>query len=485
MNSIYNGLKRSIAGAVCAFVVMTSIIGCGTKTEEITSASTQSTAAGTTQPTKETPKEVTIKVAGYPAETDAAGRAIFDDWAKKTKEKYPYITVVNDAYSYDVNTFFPKAASGQLTNFYQSWFTEVNKIATAGYAADLTETMAKYGYDKALNPDLLKIVQKDGKYYALPDSGYAMSMWYNVNLYKQAGLVDEKGVPKFPKTYDELAEDAKIIKEKTGKPGFFFPAKNNQGGWQFMNIAWAFGAEFEKQVDGKWTAVFNSPEAVAALQYLKDLKFKYDVLQPNVLADIDEMFKLLGTDQVGTAFGSADWKDNPINNFKMSKDNQAMSAVPAGPKGAVALIGGTANFVSADSTPEQIDAVFKYLEIRGYSPNLSDEAKQGFETIQKERNEKNNIAGIYGLRVWTEPNRVAFEDSIYDKYRNVNLDLWKDYMENGTKSVKPEEPINCQELYKLLDGVIQETLTKKDSDPKALLDKAVATFQKDYLDKVK
>ena len=41
----------------------------------------------------------------------------------------------------------------------------------------------------------------------------------------------------------------------------------------------------KKGDDGKWKATFNSPEAANALQYIKDLKWKYDVLPTNTLVN--------------------------------------------------------------------------------------------------------------------------------------------------------------------------------------------------------
>ncbi len=409
----------------------------------------------------------------------------FNAWKQKLESENPNLKVVPDYYAYDVNTFLPKAESGQLPNMFNTVFTEPTKIINAGYAADITEYMKKYGFDKAVNPDMLKLVSKDGKIYGIPDSGYYMGIWYNVNLFKQAGLLDDKGVPKFPKTYDELAETAKIIKDKTGKAGFFFPTKNNQGGWQFMTIAWAYGAEFEKQVDGKWKAVFNSPEAVQALQYVKDLKWKYNVLPDNVLVNIDDGFKLFGTDQVAMGFASTDWAKHPVNDYKMSKDNMAMSAIPAGPKGRVALFGGNLKMFANNASPEQIEAGFKWIKVVGKSPDIDPESLKGLEEQLANDKNLNRVTGVHGLLPWVNKEKIDAMNALYEKYTNVNIDLWKDYMDNKGVTIKPEEPINAQELYKGLDAVIQAVLTDKNADPKALLDKAAADFQKDYLDKAK
>lgn len=407
----------------------------------------------------------------------------FEEWKKRFEEENPNIKMEAENFSYDTNTFLPKAESGQLPNLFSTWFTEPGKIINAGYAADITDIMSKYGYDTALNPAMLDLVTKDGRIYGIPSSGYHMGIFYNINIFREAGLLDENGVPVFPRTYEELAETAKLIKERTGKAGFFFPTKNNQGGWQFMNIAWSYGAEFEQQVDGKWKAVFNSPEAVEALQFVKDLRWKYDVLPDNVLVDVNDMFRLFGTDQVAMAYGTSDWWNVPINDYRMSKDNIAISAVPAGPKGRVSLTGGTVYMFSNTSTPEQVEAGIKWLQIKGFSPELDPNSLQGLEESLKSDQELGRVVGPHGMRAWVNPERVNAEDEIRAKYTNVNMALFEDYMKNEGVTIRPEEPVNAQELYKTLDAVIQAVLTDENADPKALLDKAVADFQRDYLDK--
>ena len=82
------------------------------------------------------------------------------------------------------------------------------------------------------------------------------------------------------------------IKEATGKPGIVFPTANNYGGWMFSCLAWSYGVDFmEKGEDGKWKATFNTPEAAEALRYMKDLKWKYDVLPNNAIIDGTEFYK--------------------------------------------------------------------------------------------------------------------------------------------------------------------------------------------------
>jgi multiple sugar transport system substrate-binding protein len=339
-----------ILSTVLVFAVIVSGCGGPKKSESSSSPSASESESSNSPSTSESsspessapPEKITFKNGMWAAPTDEQLPQL-QGYEKKFKELYPNVDIQSEFYEYDTNNFLPRAVSGQLPNLYSTWFTETQKIIKAGYARDITNVLQEVGYDQALNPQMMGIFKDDNKIYGLPLGGYYVGLWYNVNLFKKAGLVDANGVPKYPQTYDELLQTAKTIKDKTGKAGFFYPTKNNQGGWMFMNIAWAYGAEFEQQqADGKWKAIFNSPEAVQALQVIHDMKWKYDVLPANNLVDISDGFRMLGTDQVGMEFGSFDWVQNPINDYKMSKDNEALSRMPAGPKGRIALTGGSA-----------------------------------------------------------------------------------------------------------------------------------------------
>ncbi|MFP5078094.1 extracellular solute-binding protein [Rhizobium sp. YIM 134829] len=63
-------------------------------------------------------------------------------------------------------------------------------------------------------------VTKEGKLYGLPIDNWTMLFHINMDLFKQAGLVNADGTPKLPTSVDELMADAKQFREKTGKPYF-------------------------------------------------------------------------------------------------------------------------------------------------------------------------------------------------------------------------------------------------------------------------
>ncbi len=483
-------MKRRVISSILAVAVLASLlVGCGSSNKESSAEqpkeeTTQTETAEETEPEAPAePEPVTISIGGWPAE-ESSYYDLYAGYEATLKELYPYITIEKDEYQYSVDSFLPKAASGQLPNLYVTHFTEIDKIISAGYAEDITDTLDRNGVTDTINPDLLAQVEEDGRYYGIPYNVYSMCMLYNVELFKAAGLVDEEGIPVFPTTWDEVAQSAATIKEKTGIPGFFMPTTSNQGGWLFTNIVWSFGGDFEEQVDGKWTAVFDSPEAVAALQYVKDLRWKYDALPDNTLVDVSDFYNMYGTDQVAMGMGHTGMANAIISASGMSKDNMAASVIPEGAGGKTALLGGQVYMVAPGTTPEQQDAIMKWLEVLGQSPVFSEETKDGFDKLYADRAAQGYPVGPMGIRIWTSGERIQEEDAILKKYENVNMKLWNAYCEHSSENLKAEPPVNAQELYKVLDAVIQEVLTNKDADCQALLTKAVTDFQKDYLDKV-
>lgn len=476
--------KGLICLSMCLIIVAIVSGGCSyDNTWEAEAAPSSGTAGNTreTVPGTETPVTITI---AWPKDDDDALTG-YSVALKVLNKKWPYISVKKDNRSYEVDSFLPRAASGQLQNVFATFYTESQKIIDAGYCAELTQAAKKYGYDTTIHPNILKISMREGRIYGIPANGYVIGMWYNVNLFKKAGLVDDKGIPKFPNTYEELIKTAQIIKEKTGQAGFFFPSKGKQGGWMSQNIFWAFGAKFETKINGKWVATFNSQEGVTALQYIKDLKYKYNVLQDNILLNSsDDMPKMFAADQVAMAFASLDWLSYPVQRYNMDKNNIAMSVLPNGPKGNDAVFGGNLYMCSSYSTPEQIDASFHWFEALGCTPNISQDVLDSFGESYQNQNKAGLIVGPVGLQIFKNTEYLEKIDKMMSKYRNVNLDLYNNYSEGATKNARLEEPIAAQNLYEIMDSVIQAALSDKNSNCKELLDKAAAQFQKDFLNKV-
>ena len=165
-------MRKKIFSILLCLVLMTGIIaGCsssGKKVSENGKVSQKPSEDNTPSEGKEKP--ITITVGMWPAEDDAPGLELNEKRLKEMKEKYPWITIKPDRFPYDVKSFLPKAESGQLPTVYDTYITEPQKIMSGGYAADITDVMKEWGYDKSVNKQVLDVATKDGRYYGLPYS---------------------------------------------------------------------------------------------------------------------------------------------------------------------------------------------------------------------------------------------------------------------------------------------------------------------------
>lgn len=459
-------IKNLVAGVLCCALSTTMLAGCGTNTAK-----------------KSGDGAVEIKIGYWPnPETNPAKYEIYESYLEAFGEVRPDVTVIPDEMNHSNDTFMPLAAAGQLPNMYRVPFTEPKNIIDAGYARDITDIMKERGYDKKLNADLLDLVTVDGKYYGVPYNGYMMGMWYNVNLFKKAGLVNDDGSIKYPTTWEEVAETAKIITDKTGKPGFGFQCKDAEAGWNFMNIAWSYGVEFMKMDEsGKYIATFASEEMVQALQYLSDLKWKYNVIPNNILLSRGDLVKLFATDQVAMSICAEDWLESPVKNYNMLKEDIGTSAMPTGPAGTYAVTGGDVWLFSPETTDEQLEALFDWLDVVGNGPELSELGKTNIENQIKADVEDGKVVTAPAFSVWNDETRNKQIKELYTPYINTDPKVQESMM-NDKVTLHAEYPVATQELYRVVSSLMQEVLTNENVDIMPLLQEKQANFQRDFLD---
>ena len=115
----------------------------------------------------------------------------------------------------------------------------------------------------------------EGQLQCLPVAGYWHMLHYRKDLFEKAGK-------KVPETFDELMETAKFFKESPDFPDVAGMAMNFQrgsaAGQQFFEWIYSAGGKpWESNYPGSpdayadQTPLFNSPEAVAMVQFFKDM----------------------------------------------------------------------------------------------------------------------------------------------------------------------------------------------------------------------
>lgn len=104
--------------------------------------------------------------------------------------------------------------------------------------------------------------------------------WYlttSITVYNQ-DLFTAANLDQAPQTYAELAEAARIIKQKTGKYAFFISFVANDSG----DVLESFVKMGVELLDKSGQAGFNNPKGKAAFQYWVDL-YQQELLPPEVL----------------------------------------------------------------------------------------------------------------------------------------------------------------------------------------------------------
>lgn len=405
------------------------------------------------------------------------------------EEKYPDIQIEPDYWSYDVQTFAAKAEGGTLPILFGTFATEVKKIVDLGYSADITEVMKKYGYYEMISDEIMSQISRDGKVYMVPGSLYTLGLVMNMNLFREAGLVNADGTPIFPETFEDVREMARTITEKTGKAGFVFPTTGNGGGWNFMPLAWSHGGTFMEQTDDGWKATFASDEVVSAMKFLQDMKWEDNSLPATTLVSNDDTMKLVGTDQAAMAFAHPGQVDLLVSQYGMDFDAIGYAKMPQGPQKRVTLVGGSYTCVSPQATPEQIDAAFKWLAFNGNTPRLElpDDVKDViYAEYSAKAAENNGVIGIDDISRWSdEEATMKYKNELNEQFRNIKPELVASYNDKSGVELQAEEPMKTQDLYAVLDSCLQEVLTNKDADCMKVLEQAASDFQNNHLNNVK
>ena len=253
----------------------------------------------------------------------------------------------------------------------------------------------------------------------------------------------------------------------------------------FTCVAWSFGVDFLKQEsDGKWTATFDGQEAVDALQYIKDLRWKYDVLPSNTLIDSSEYFKSFATGNAAMLI-CADTISSSVSSYGMMPDQLGMMAMPAGPKKHVTLMGGGLSCLRNDATEDQIDAALRWIEME-YNHKVTENYKTNLNNKIDEKLAANHLVGIKSMNIWNgDTESFEYKSKLIEEKANSNINhvkLYNDFVENCPAEIQPEEPVCCQELYGILDSCIQEVLLNENANCAEILKKANSDFQVNYLD---
>jgi len=429
----------------------------------------------------------TITLGNWPPDTaPRAELALFEGFRDVMAAQFPNVTLVPNFYSYTLGTYVPMALGGTAPNLFQPHFTDPQLLIGQNLVADVTSALTEFGLIDMFMPGYLELFgDGHGNLFGLPRDGYVLGLHINIDLFEEAGLVDDEGLPLFPRTLQELAEKGQIIRETTGKAGLVFPASSTFGGWLFSNIAWNFGATGEYAItrqdsNGNWYVDFTSPPMVAAMEYIRALRWEYDILHVDATTtDWSRTHSILGTGEAAMNFAADDAVENPTAVSGLAVDRFALVPFPAGPTGAYALNGGTGFMFSPETTHDEALATLHFLKIAGLLPFITDDivaAMRAGASAMRER----GAPVLPPIPAWDNQEFISMQRQITEEFSNVDMRLFDDFYDSlidGRIMLRGEEPVHTQRLYRELTNVIQRIITREDADVLETLERAEEEFQ--------
>lgn len=162
-------------------------------------------------------------------------------------------------------------AAGTPPDIFSLHAFRIPTYASKGVLTPLTPYLEEAGIDAAdLLPAVSDAVTYNGEIYAIPIDVHGALWHINLDLWEQAGLVDENGAPMIPAGPEEFAAACQAVLEATGSPIL------GSGDDDVLGTAWLWASLLAQgggsPVDENGMPTVNTPEALGALNTILSLR---------------------------------------------------------------------------------------------------------------------------------------------------------------------------------------------------------------------
>lgn len=400
--------------------------------------------------------KVTININGQPPQTQAFDRKVFDEDVAEFEKQNQDIDLVPHEGFMDPKTFSAKLAGGQLEDVFYVYFTDPAALIARKQAADLTGYVKDVPHYGDLKQELKDVFTVDGKVYGLPTANYTMGLLYSRTNFTKAGLNPDQP----PKTWDEVRTAAKKLKD-AGVTGFAEYSKSNQGGWHFTTWMKSVGGDIARRDGDTYKADFNNDKGKEVLRRLKEMRWDDNSMGEKQLLEIGDVQNMMGAGQLGMYLAAPDNVAAIVNQFKGKYDDYGLAAIPE-QKGT--LLGGEGYMINPKATPEKIKAGLKWIQWKYLNPDRLEANLQKY----KDRGQPVGLPIPPIADIWTGDPRKQQEE-LKGKYATMPVQNFQAYVDGSEKTKGSLEPPQAQQVYAILDTVVQAVLTNKDADHAALL----------------
>lgn len=452
--------SRSTLAVWLSTLLVTSLAACGgpAATDGPGGSSPSAVATGSAGPT--TAEPVTIQVGNKPTADRAEELEFWETQVAEFEAANPNITIEGVEVEYLDATYSALLASDQLPDVIGVPFTEPQGMFANGQIADITDTVKAIGLYDRINPLVLEqVASPDGRVYGIPGGGYAVGLQYNRALFEEAGLDPDDP----PETWDEVRTAAKVIYDETGTFGLAVMATASGGGWTLTALTYAFGGTIETP-DGSASAIAEGATQ-EALELLHAMRFEDGSLSDDLLLEWGSRDPEFAAGKFAMFVNAPDAYHGVVTNLGFPPENFGMAGMPDG-GGNGTMYGGGVNVFNPKSSPAELSAAATWIEFSTLRQFTDVEvAKAQAQSLS----ESGRAVGVPFVSPVSEDLYAEYNEAI-EEYVDVpieNFDPWINALES--KELIREPPVKAQEVYPILDGLIQAVLTDPDADIPALV----------------
>ena len=281
-------------------------------------------------------------------------RKIWEETVARFEADNPGIRIDGVERDYQPEEFITVMAGGKGPDLVKVWVGAIQTLANLGFLEPVDSYLK--GWDQApfLKPVLLDSTKVGDSHYGVPADTYVLFLLYRKDLFAKSGLNPENP----PNTWDELVSVARALTHRDqGQYGLGLVPKT----WYFQDFVWQAGGEMVRMDNGRPKAAFGEAPAILALKFWKDLKWKYNVLQPDVLMPETELLHLFALGKVAMVLGTENELPALISRYKIDPQSFGIAPLPAGPVGRAAHLSGDIYVINAASSPERKVAAWKWI----------------------------------------------------------------------------------------------------------------------------
>ncbi len=299
---------------------------------------------------------VSIEVWDVPPRSLPLQRKLWEETVRRFEELHPEIRILGVERQYSPEEFITVMAGGKGPDVVKVWAGNIQTLASLGFLAPIDDYAANWSQRDFVKPVLWESVSVGGRSYGVPADTYFLFLLYRKDLFSRAGLDPEAP----PATWDEMVSCAKALTDRSrGRYGIGLVPKT----WYFQDFVWQAGGEMVRiDEKGSVRAAFHEAPAVRALTFWKDLRWKHDVLQPNLLTREDELLHLFALGKVAMIFGVGNDLPPLLARYRMDPSSVGIAPLPAGPSGRAAHLGGQVYVMNTTSSKERKDAAWAFIE---------------------------------------------------------------------------------------------------------------------------